>query len=135
MCSNVLKILSFWLWRVKPISVFIFCCFICLKDTIIDMESKVNLKYSIFWTEINWDLSGCKENPNIISKSHVSMQTLSGDFKHTCDKMYALKTLGVRWWAIRIFLFQKFYFFIKGSVRIYIIFFKKLRPLFLYFTY
>ena len=40
------------------------------------------------------------------------------------------------WWcAICIFPFLKFDNFIKGIVRIYIVFFHKVGPLFLYFTY
>ena len=51
--SNVPKIFAiclicFLLCRVSPISFFFFYCFIFAKDTVIDVESKVNLKYSIF---------------------------------------------------------------------------------------
>ena len=46
------------------------------------------------------------------------LQALSGDFQHGSDKMYALITLGVRWCAMCVFVFQKFYSFIKGTVRI-----------------
>ena len=44
----ICQILSFLLSRVSLINVFIFCCFISVKDTVIDVESKVNPKYSIF---------------------------------------------------------------------------------------
>ena len=40
----------------------------------------------------------------------------------------------MRWCVMCIFLFLRFYNFIEGIVRIYTIFFKKLRPLFLHLT-
>ena len=49
-------------------------------------------------------------------------QTLSGDFQCTCGKMHAQILLGVRWCAMYIFLFLKFYNFIEGIMRIHSIF-------------
>ena len=41
----------------------------------------------------------------------------------------------MRLYVMSIFLFLRFYNFSEGTMRIYIIFFKKLRPWFLYLTY
>ena len=56
------------------------------------------------------------------------LQGLSGDFQRACGKMLAQIC------AISIFLFLKFYNFIKGTVHIHSIL-KNLRPVFSYFTY
>ena len=48
-------------------------------------------------------------------------QALSGDFQHAYGKMY----VGVRWCAMCILLFLKFYNFIKGIMRICVVFLKK----------
>ena len=50
------------------------------------------------------------------------MQALSGDFQRVCGKMHAQILLGVRWCAMSIFLFLKFYNFIKGIMHIHSIF-------------
>ena len=46
--------------------------------------------------------------------------TISGHFRRfsqrTCGKMHAQILLGVQWCAISIFLFLKFYNFIKGTM-------------------
>ena len=63
------------------------------------------------------------------------MQTLSGDFQHACGKMQAYVPLSVRWCAMCIFVFLRFYNFIKGIVHINIVFLKMLGPLLLYLTY
>ena len=63
------------------------------------------------------------------------LQVLSGDFQHAGHKMHAEKLLGMQWCAMCIFLFIKFYNFVKVIVCIYIVFLKETRPLFLYFTY
>ena len=60
---------------------------------------------------------------------------LSGDFQHVCDKMQVQIMLSVQWCVMCIFIFLKFDNFIKGIVWVYIVFLKKLRPLFLYLTY
>ena len=57
-----------------------------------------------------------------------SNQILSGDFQYACEKMSTYITLGL-WTSL------KFYNFIKETVRIYIVFFKKLRSLSLHLTY
>ena len=49
-------------------------------------------------------------------------QALSGDFQRTCGKMHAQILLGVQWCVMSIFLFLKFYNFIKGIMRIHSIF-------------
>ena len=49
--------------------------------------------------------------------------------------MHAEKLLGMQWCAMCIFLFIKFYNFVKVIVCIYIVFLKEIRPLFLYLTY
>ena len=40
-------------------------------------------------------------------------QALSGDFQHACGKMHAQILFGVRWCAMYIFFFLKFYNFVK----------------------
>ena len=52
-------------------------------------------------------------------------QALSGDFQRACGKIHAQILLGVRWCAISIFLFLKFYNFIKEIMRIHCIFKKR----------
>ena len=52
-------------------------------------------------------------------------QALSGDFQHAYGKMYVWIPLGVRRCAMCILLFLKFYNFIKGIMRIYVVFLKK----------
>ena len=47
---------------------------------------------------------------------------LSRDFQCTCGKMHVQILLGMRWCAMSIFLFLKFYNFIKGIMRIHSIF-------------
>ena len=49
-------------------------------------------------------------------------QALSGDFQCACGKMHAQILLGMQWSAMSIFLFLKFYSFIKGILRIHSIF-------------
>ena len=50
------------------------------------------------------------------------VQALSGDFQHTCGKTHAQVLLTKRWCAMSIFIFLKFYSFIKGIKRIHSIF-------------
>ena len=49
-------------------------------------------------------------------------QAFSGDFQRACGKMHAQILLGMRWCAMSIFLFLKFYHFNKGIMRICSIF-------------
>ena len=49
--------------------------------------------------------------------------------------MHAYILLGLQCWAICIFIFLKFYNFIIGIMCIYKVFFKNLRPMFLYLIY
>ena len=49
--------------------------------------------------------------------------------------MHVEKLLDMQWCAMCIFLFIKFYNFVKVIVCIYIVFLKETRPLFLYLTY
>ena len=60
-------------------------------------------------------------------KKNSQRQVLSGDFQHARGKMHVQLSP-----KKSIFLSLRFYNFIKGIVRIYIIFFKKFRLLFLY---
>ena len=57
-----------------------------------------------------------------IQKLIITLQALSGDFQHVCGKMHAQILLGVRWCVMSIFLFLKFYNFIKGIISIHSIF-------------
>ena len=50
------------------------------------------------------------------------LQALSGDFQCKCGKMHAQVLLGVQWCVMSIFLFLKFYNFIKGIKCIHSIF-------------
>ena len=45
-----------------------------------------------------------------------SFRALLGDFQHAFDKVHALITLDMQWCVITVFLFLKFYNFIKGIV-------------------
>ena len=49
--------------------------------------------------------------------------------------MHVEKLLGMQWCVMCIFLFIKFYNFVKVIVCIYIVFLKEIRPLFLYLPY
>ena len=55
-------------------------------------------------------------------KSRSINQALSGDFQRVCGKIHVQILLGMRWCAISIFFFLKFYNFIKGIMRIHSIF-------------
>ena len=46
-------------------------------------------------------------------------QAYSGDFQRACGKLHMQIVLGVQWYAMSIFLFLKFYSFIKGIMRIH----------------
>ena len=46
-------------------------------------------------------------------------QALSRDFQRMCGKMHTQILLGMRWCATSIFLFLKFYNFVKGIMRIH----------------
>ena len=56
--------------------------------------------------------------PSRMDLNYSYCQALSGDFQCACCKMQAQILLGVRWCAMSIFLFLKFYNFIKGIMRI-----------------
>ena len=58
----------------------------------------------------------------LIGIRHYIKQALSRDFQCTCGKMHVQILLGMRWCAMSIFLFLKFYNFIKGIMRIHSIF-------------
>ena len=62
---------------------------------------------------------GCSLEDNNLD---MLMQVLSGDFQRTCDKMQSQILLGMRWCAMSIFFFLKFYNFVKGIMRIHSIF-------------
>ena len=59
-----------------------------------------------------------KSGGKIVTKVQ-ELQALSGDFQCVCGKMHAQILLGVRWCAISIFFFLKFYNFIKGIMLIH----------------
>ena len=50
------------------------------------------------------------------------LQALSGDFYRMCGKLHTEILLGVQWFVMSIFLFLKFYNFIKGIMAIHSIF-------------
>ena len=59
------------------------------------------------------------------------VQALSGDFRRACDKMHKQILLGVQCCVMCIFFFLKCYNFINGIMRIYTVFFKNLRHVFI----
>ena len=60
-----------------------------------------------------------KEGCSLEDNNLQVMQALSGDFQHTCDKMQSQILLGMRWCAMSIIFFLKFYNFIKGIMNIH----------------
>ena len=60
----------------------------------------------------------------------VNNSPFQENFK-TCDQMHVQVILGVQWCLMCMLLSLKFYSFIKGIVRIYVVFSKTLRPMFL----
>ena len=58
-------------------------------------------------------------------------QALSGDFLCVCGKIHLQILLGVQWCVMWIFPFLKCYNFIKGIMRIYTVFLKNLRHVFI----
>ena len=58
-------------------------------------------------------------------KKGNSSEALSGDFQHVHGKIHTQIPLGMRWCTMCIFLFLRFYNFIKGIACINIVFLKK----------
>ena len=91
-----------------------------------------NMQKNCICYEITWPYNnGISLIANFVKIVMLHIQTFSGDFQHTCDKMHASIVLGMWWWAMCIFLFLKFYNFV---ILIHSIL-KRFRPLSLNLTH
>ena len=90
-------------------------------------EDISDLTNSISNLSLNKEITKSENRDN--ETDNISNQALSGDFQCVCGKIHAQILLGMQWRAKSVFLFLKFYNFVKGIMRIHNIF-KKLS----YFT-
>ena len=93
----------------------------------------------VHWENI-FDHKNCHQQAAIFNLS-IHSQTLyqiAGPFRRFSTRVWqnaCINILSMWWCVMHIFLFLRFYNFTKGILHIYTVFFKKLRPLFLYVTY